>query len=240
MEAVMSAMEFLINKWAYLLFLAPLFTDWLERGRWPASLRELITEVVVGAIIIVIVNLLYRNIRQLKLHAETDGLTGLYNRRKFAIDLEREVARARRLGTSLSLVYIDIDKFKLINDKFGHNGGDFVLTEVANLLKKSGRKYVDLFYRLGGDEFAVILPGADESEAHNVVQRKLHAQQKSHHHLQRMGVSLSFGVADLRSHEQSQELLERADTAMYQFKQSGQHVPFNGDSRWPLNNVAHY
>lgn len=237
---LMSLKETLVDRWAYVLFLTPLFTNWLERGRWPASSRELITEVVVGSMILVIVNLLYRNMQRLKMHAETDGLTGLYNRRKFAIDLEREVARARRLGTSLALVYIDIDKFKMINDKYGHNGGDFVLTEVSTLLQKSGRKNVDMFYRLGGDEFAIILPGADRAEAYNVIQRKLRIQHRYHYHLQKMGVSFSFGAAGLHSDDTPQALLKRADMAMYRLKHTGQLEHSEEVDHWPLNKVAHY
>lgn len=233
----MSKVESLLDKWAYLLFLTPVFTDWMERGRWPVSSRELISEVVVGLVILVIVNLLYRNIHRLRMHAETDGLTGLYNRRKFACDLEREVARSRRLNTSLALVYIDIDKFKMLNDKYGHNGGDFVLTEIAKLLQQSGRENVDMFYRLGGDEFAIILPGADQGEAQHVIQRKLRIQH--HLHLQKMGVTLSFGIADLKINETSQDLLKRADLEMYQYKQSGQLVPVvEEEHSWTMRNVA--
>lgn len=239
MEMLMSFKETVLDKWAYSLFLTPLFTDWLERGHLPASSRELITEVVVGSLILVIINLLYRNMKRLKLRAETDGLTGLYNRRKFAIDLEREVARARRLDTSLALVYIDIDKFKMINDKYGHDGGDFVLTEVSTLLQKSGRKNVDTFYRLGGDEFAIILPGADRSEAYNAIQRKLRIQQMYQYHLQKMGVTLSFGAAGLRSNESPQDLLKRADMAMYQNKHAVPGDISSGDDPWTFGKVAH-
>jgi diguanylate cyclase (GGDEF)-like protein len=240
MEEVMSKIDFLWSKWAYLLSLTPVVTDWLEHGRWPATSREMITEVVVGTVIIGIVHLLYRNMHRLKIHADTDGLTNLYNRRKFSQDLEWEVARARRLNNSLALVYLDIDKFKKINDEHGHHCGDAVLVEVAKLLQKSGRQRVDMFYRLGGDEFAVILPGADEQEAQHVIQRKLRNEYQSHNFLQKLRVSFSFGIAGMRTTESPEELLKRADEAMYSNKQGTLCRSLRNERLRSLRDAVHF
>ena len=90
--------------------------------------------------------------------AITDGLTGLYNHRYFYERLGQEVARARRYGTPVSLLMIDIDDFKAFNDSRGHVAGDEVLRDVAGILSAALRRDVDIAARYGGEEFAVILP----------------------------------------------------------------------------------
>jgi len=102
--------------------------------------------------------------------AQTDGLTGLLNHRSFFTILDREVLRARRYGTPLSLLMIDMDNLKIINDDFGHLAGDAALLHVAKQIAQCIRES-DIAARYGGDEFAVILPGTSIEEAHIVAQR---------------------------------------------------------------------
>ena len=96
--------------------------------------------------------------------AATDGLTGLMNRRAFQESLDTAIARARRNQTPGALIYVDLDNFKAINDTYGHETGDNVLTEVAQILTSRSRTY-DLVARIGGDEFVVWLDGVEFSVA---------------------------------------------------------------------------
>lgn len=102
--------------------------------------------------------------------ARTDALTGLRNRRHFMELARREVLRARRTGEPLSLLLLDADHFKRINDTWGHDVGDLVLREVADGLRESVRE-VDVSARIGGEEFVALLPGADCCAAHAVAER---------------------------------------------------------------------
>jgi diguanylate cyclase (GGDEF)-like protein len=110
--------------------------------------------------------------------AVTDGLTGLYNYRHFHERLEAECARARRYELPLSLLMIDIDDFKAVNDRFGHPGGDLVLTEVGRILNSQLRRNVDLAARYGGEEFVVLLPNTPQDGARVVGDRLLREMTK--------------------------------------------------------------
>lgn len=103
--------------------------------------------------------------RRLKHLVGVDALTGIANRRHFDRVLERELRRARRNGEPLSLVFLDLDEFKLFNDSYGHTCGDEVLRRVAQTLDETFRRAGDLVARYGGEEFAVVLPGIDERRA---------------------------------------------------------------------------
>jgi diguanylate cyclase (GGDEF)-like protein len=103
--------------------------------------------------------------RRLKHLVGVDALTGIANRRHFDLALEREVRRARRDAQPLSLVFLDLDEFKLFNDSYGHTHGDEVLRKVAQTLDETFRRGGDLVARYGGEEFAVVLPGVDGRRA---------------------------------------------------------------------------
>lgn len=111
--------------------------------------------------------LLYKQVETLSL---TDALTGLSNRRSFDQTLEKELERARRYDTSLSLVILDIDHFKVINDTWGHPAGDFVLKRVSDMLRQNAR-IGDFAARVGGEEMALILPNTDPTQAEKMVER---------------------------------------------------------------------
>jgi diguanylate cyclase (GGDEF)-like protein len=100
--------------------------------------------------------------------ARTDALTGVLNARAFAEQLAYNLALSRRDGVPLTLAYVDLDDFKCINDRFGHNGGDLVLETVGRTLREATRR-TDVAARLGGDEFALILPGTDCTGAESVI-----------------------------------------------------------------------
>ena len=161
----------------------------------------------------------FREARQL---ADLDSLTGLHNRRYFHETLAREVDRAQRYQRRLSLVIIDVDGFKEINDRIGHLAGDAVLAEIADRIRQVVRS-ADIPCRVGGDEFAVIVPEVEVGQARQLVgriQRAVSAQA-----IARAGrVRVSAGVADLQSNDSPTSLFERGDESLYAAK----HTAHNG------------
>jgi len=156
--------------------------------------------------------------------AITDPLTGLFNRRRFSDVLRREFAVTKRYQNVLSCLMVDIDHFKLINDKFGHEAGDRVLKEVATALSQNLRE-VDLPARYGGEEFAILLPHTPKTNAVIVAERiaarvralVLAVSKES------VSVTVSIGIAatsDVQTSE-PEELLRMADVALYEAKRAG-------------------
>ena len=152
--------------------------------------------------------------------ASTDHLTGLANRRRFERQLEREVARTARHGRPFSLITIDIDHFKQVNDTYGHEAGDEAIKTLARVLQQ-GTRGIDLAARIGGEEFAVILTETNLSGAVEVAER-LRVSLKSIE-IQSVGqIAASFGVAECPSQaETARELVARADAALYEAKREG-------------------
>ncbi|HEY5693770.1 MAG TPA: sensor domain-containing diguanylate cyclase [Gaiellaceae bacterium] len=161
----------------------------------------------------------FREARQL---ADLDSLTGLHNRRYFHETLAREVDRAQRYQRRLSLVIVDVDGFKEINDRIGHLAGDAVLAEIADRIRQVVRS-ADIPCRVGGDEFAVIVPEVEVGQARQLVgriQRAVSAQP-----IARAGrVKVSAGVSDLQPNDSPTSLFERGDESLYAAK----HVAHNG------------
>jgi diguanylate cyclase (GGDEF)-like protein len=165
------------------------------------------------------------DVARLSRQAQTDGLTGLANRRLLAERLEDELLRAARNGTSVSLVMADIDNFKQINDSFGHQTGDAVLRAFAEALERSVRE-TDLAARYGGEEFIVVLPGAGLANASGVAEKF----RKAADELEvpgRNGVTarftVSFGVAEFPTYANAEALVAAADAALYQAKRGGKN-----------------
>jgi len=157
--------------------------------------------------------------------AETDPLTWLFNRRHFDKRLEAETNRALRAEHLLALLMIDVDKLKLINDRFGHRVGDQVLKAVASAVKQAVRLY-DVPTRYGGDEFAIILPEADTEVATRVARRVLEKAETvtlpGELRDARIPLGLSIGVATFpRPAGDANALVEAADGAMYRAKIAG-------------------
>ena len=143
----------------------------------------------------------------------TDSLTGIRNHRAFEEDLVRALAHRRRHGTSLSLVMVDVDDLKAINDGDGHQAGDSAIKAVADVLSR-GVRASEVVYRIGGDEFAALLPEASAWGAFNFAQR-LHAA------LDDARASVSVGLAEASEHSTRDGLIEQADTALMEAKYSG-------------------
>jgi two-component system, cell cycle response regulator len=156
--------------------------------------------------------------------AITDALTGLYNRRRFLDVLTSEHERARRYGTPFSLIMIDIDYFKKINDNFGHDVGDAVLREVADILLKSIRD-IDTASRYGGEEFMIILPNTDKEHARIVAERMRQAIENHNFSGVNRKISVSIGISGMPDAkvENEDKLIRCADFAMYRAKQLGRN-----------------
>lgn len=164
---------------------------------------------------------LRRQVRELEVYrslAYTDHLTGLYNRRYFEERLAEEIERARRTSTRLSVMVIDLDGFKEINDRLGHSMGDEVLRAVAERIRTHGRKF-DVACRVGGDEFAILLPHADRSAALGVLSRLRKAMDRPTSRVWAdppPSVDFSAGIATFPEDGSSAlELFGAADTRMY-------------------------
>ncbi|MCC7118284.1 MAG: diguanylate cyclase [Anaerolineales bacterium] len=154
-----------------------------------------------------------------------DPLTGLYNRRYLDEALERELANAARLNRPLSLVMIDIDHFKQINDRLGHTEGDTILRSFAKLLIRHSR-VEDTLYRYGGEEFLALLPNSSRADTLKVAEKWRGAFQELHamHHQEAIHATISCGVAEFPTQGQTgAELIARADQALYQAKNAGRN-----------------
>jgi diguanylate cyclase (GGDEF)-like protein len=175
-----------------------------------------------------------RSLENVELHetatreSVTDELTGLANRRALDEVLTSEVERARRFGSDLGLVLIDLDDFKSVNDTYGHLQGDVVLREVARVLRSSSRE-IDQPARYGGEELAVVLPGTDLEGAYNRAERiREEIERLRIARLDGRGtlsITTSCGVAAVRAGEaDGRALVEAADNALYEAKHSGKNT----------------
>jgi diguanylate cyclase (GGDEF)-like protein len=165
------------------------------------------------------------DVARLSRQAQTDGLTGLANRRLLAERLEDELLRAQRNGTSVSLVMADIDNFKQINDTLGHQTGDNVLREFSAALDRSVRE-TDLAARYGGEEFVVVLPGAKLPNAARAAEqmRKAAAELAVPGRNGEVATfTVSFGVAEFPTYANAEALIAAADAALYQAKRGGKN-----------------
>ncbi|MBD3267655.1 diguanylate cyclase [bacterium] len=159
--------------------------------------------------------------RHMQRMAEYDELTQLYNRGKFYDFFQREIDRVKRYGTSLSVIIIDIDHFKKINDTYGHFVGDAVLSEIATIIQSTLRS-TDISGRIGGEEFAVLLPETPRDLA-CVVAEKIRRNVSTHFfsHIDRCQVSV--GVTSYTPDDTVTHMFQRADSALYAAKDGGRN-----------------
>jgi diguanylate cyclase (GGDEF)-like protein len=164
-------------------------------------------------------------LEEVRFLAEHDPLTRLFNRHAFGLRLEMELVRAERYGRPFTLVVLDVDGFKLVNDRHGHLAGDAAL-ERLGLVLRAGLRAADTAYRIGGDEFALLLPETSAGEARALLDRIADDLQAAG---ERSGTPLraSFGVIVSESGlGDPEQLLRGADAAMYEAKRTGAHIHF--------------
>jgi two-component system chemotaxis response regulator CheY len=187
----------------------------------PVDIRELNARLKIAGRILAMQQELERKNDELLELATTDPLTGLRNRRGFVEALDAQVAHAKRQGTPLSLILLDIDQFKAFNDVFGHPMGDGVIRAVAWVLRENARGS-DVVARHGGEEFAVLLPETTLSEAVTVAERLRSAIQAANWRFR--PVTASFGVSALHpACPGAAALVQEADRQLYRSKHKGRN-----------------
>ena len=176
--------------------------------------------------------LILRTLRRTRRQAQSDPLTGLANRLKFDEELEQELRLSRRSGQPLSLLLLDVDHFKRLNDGLGHPAGDEVLRALSTILRGRARRPRDLVARLGGDEFAVLLPETTPQAA-AAIATTIHVDlanlsSRTSNHVPLPPFTASIGIHTTQSEEETAAyVFELADNALYQAKQAGRNRSFS-------------
>jgi len=157
--------------------------------------------------------------------ATTDGLTGLANHKTFYEILEKELWRSRRYGGQISLIMVDVDNLKKINDAYGHRAGDKVIREISRKVKECIRQ-IDTAARYGGDEFAVILPNTSLPDATVVAERMVGAVAHSPTtwKKEQIALSISVGLGQYDADTNPEDITSRSDQALYTAKQAGKNT----------------
>ena len=155
----------------------------------------------------------------------TDTLTSLYNRRYFGKVCSDIFAQVKRNSTKAVLAYIDIDNFKSINDKFGHEGGDFVLKHFADILLEQSRRGIDYLFRLGGEEFCIISLDTPINDSYEHMKRIMNTTSNRFSETKFGEITLSIGIVEFgESFNSYDEILNLADKRMYEAKKSGKNA----------------
>ncbi|MBF0226862.1 MAG: GGDEF domain-containing protein [Desulfobacterales bacterium] len=183
-----------------------------------------IIEIIIETLNIALSNAI--KIKNLKNEASIDPLTKCYNRREFDRIIDRDISNSQRYNKDLSIIMLDIDHFKKINDTYGHQTGDKVLTEIAKELNKQSRKG-DTVARYGGEEFVIVLPEVRKSKALEVANRlrmSIEQLQIEFQSGKNINVTASFGVASLTKTHNKDSFLKEADKMLYQAKDRGRNT----------------
>ncbi len=163
---------------------------------------------------------------KLNLEANTDKHTGCFNKTYFNNRINLEVNKCKVTGEPLSLVIFDLDHFKKLNDNYGHDAGDYVLKEMAQVIRGNGIRELDVFARYGGEEFVILLPKTNLKQSFEIAERlrKLIEGKEFLYDGKRLPVTASIGVADYRQGVVTgTDLFKRADEAVYKSKEGGRN-----------------
>jgi len=158
--------------------------------------------------------------------ANTDPHTKCYNKGYFNKNLDIEVKKSKVTGDPLSLIIMDLDHFKHLNDTYGHDAGDYVLKELADLIRGGGIRTIDIFARYGGEEFVILLPKTNIKKSYEIAERirKLIEEHPFIYDNDELPVTASIGIADYRQGVLTgTDLFRRADNAVYQAKNGGRN-----------------
>jgi diguanylate cyclase (GGDEF)-like protein len=165
-----------------------------------------------------------KKIKKLAEHAITDDSMQVYDKSLFFLDLEEEAERAKRYGSAFSIIILDIDNFKNLNDTYGHMIGDSVLQSIADTLKRNVRR-TDTVYRYGGDEFVVLLPETGKESAGSIAEKTKKFLEDIRINGANVRLNLSMGVATYEdnNYRAGKEVFHDADMALYRAKESGKN-----------------
>lgn len=158
--------------------------------------------------------------------ANMDKLTESFNKAYFQEHLETEIIKSKNIGTPLTLLVLDLDKFKVLNDTYGHLAGDYVLKEVARIIRLQGIREGDIFARYGGEEFVILLPKTALKQGFEIAERirKIVEMHTYNFEDKKLQVTTSVGVADYREGVNTgDDLFKRADKALYISKEKGRN-----------------
>jgi diguanylate cyclase len=221
-----SAISMLLG-WQWIVFVWQDYSIWLEPNLLTLTATAPILVVFplfIGAITFRLSRRLLRQREELERIGRTDGLSQLYNRRYWEETVFLEFERHKRSGSPLSLIMIDIDHFKQVNDKYGHVAGDQMIREVSDLLASSVRQ-ADVVGRYGGEEFGLLLPDTDVKGAKLFAERLRLGVQTLNIKPYGIRCTVSLGVAEADSRvKRHRELIDYADRALYSAKRNGRNI----------------
>ena len=159
--------------------------------------------------------------KKLEILSQTDALTGIFNRRKSMVSIEEHIAFFKRYGDPFCVAILDIDRFKRVNDKFGHIAGDVVLKQFAQIVQAQLRK-TDIFGRWGGEEFIILLPKSDTTQAH-IVLEKIRKYVESFDFEAIGHITVSAGFCMYKGEKTASKIIAKADNALYIAKENGRN-----------------
>jgi diguanylate cyclase (GGDEF)-like protein len=218
-ETFAASLEF---NWPYCLALIPILAAWICDRNVPSDMRSTIVNAVSGLLTLALVAVIQHQRQELEGVSITDQLTGVHNARYLKSELDRQVFLAQRAQLPLSLIFIDVDDLKSVNDRYGHMVGNSVLRQLGRGLNALTRQHMDLCFRFGGDEFVVLCPHTDLETAKEIAER-VQGIPNDDPALKSRKITLSLGLIQLRAAESSGDFLKRADRAMYYVKQNGKN-----------------
>lgn len=210
----------------YVLAVLPDLLDLVESGEIHHSELGVIVKMIAVLTLTTLVVLLWRQYKCMIALTRTDSLTGLLNRRSFDEELAKGCSRKDRYDENLTLIMLDLDNFKSVNDTLGHQVGDLLLVQFSKALRDSIRTNTDMCFRIGGDEFIILMPNSSVLQAMSLISR-LRDRVKSIDPLwSTTGIGVSAGAVSLEKGESADNFVKRADNLMYTNKQASRRCRF--------------